>query len=156
MPRIKHGCSDTRLYRIWYCIKERCKDGNKNYPTYNNTHLSDEWDAVEKFISWSLGNGYTDDLSIDRINPDGDYSPENCRWASRSVQSANTRLRKTNTSGYIGVSRKNGGWVAIISFQKKVLLKKMFKTAVDAAEYREAFITRNNLPHTLNGVGGYV
>jgi len=94
----KHGDTRvndrSRLYRIWTNIKSRCY--NKNVDAYKNyggrgIKLCDEWKNYIVFRKWSIENGYNDDLTIDRINNDGDYCPFNCRWVSRKIQSNNTR-----------------------------------------------------------------
>lgn len=87
-----HGESRTRLHRIWRGMKTRC--GNPRcaaFPRYGGRgiRVCAEWHQFEPFRDWSLGNGYADDLTIDRINNDGNYEPGNCRWTSHAGQSRN-------------------------------------------------------------------
>ncbi|MEK5139095.1 hypothetical protein MKZ18_06485 [Priestia sp. FSL W8-0001] len=91
----KHGLTDTRLYEIWLNMRNRCKNHkNSSFKNYGGRgiEISEEWDVFENFYKWSMENGYNDELSIDRINNDGNYEPSNCRWETREVQANNTRI----------------------------------------------------------------
>ena len=81
-----HGGSGTRLYRIWCGMRERCtRTGSTNYKWYGakGIKVCPEWSAYERFREWAITHGYSDNLTIDRINPSLGYSPENCRWITR-------------------------------------------------------------------------
>ena len=86
---------NVRLKGIYNGIKQRCYNSNNpNYPNYGGrgVRVSDEWlDSYTAFENWALSNGYNDNLTIDRINVNGDYEPGNCRWADLKVQSNNKR-----------------------------------------------------------------
>lgn len=88
----------TRLYRIWSGMKARCYNKNLHeYPIYGGRGITmcDEWrNSYESFRSWALDNGYSDCLSIDRIDNDGGYRPDNCRWATSKEQSNNLRTNR--------------------------------------------------------------
>lgn len=90
-----HGDSNTRIYNIWCDMKRRCHSpANYSYEHYGARGISvcEEWGAsYEVFKEWSENNGYADNLSIDRIDNDGNYTPDNCRWAGRKVQGRNKR-----------------------------------------------------------------
>lgn len=106
-PSYKHGGEGTRLYRIWKGMKQRCYNNKThNYQNYGGRGIDicDEWkDNFPAFRDWSLKNGYADDLSIDRIDNDRGYSPDNCRWADRVTQRANQR---PHSPGHYSISVK--------------------------------------------------
>ena len=105
-----HGLRSTRLYTIWANIKDRTLNiKTREFPNYGGRGITicEEWkNDFKSFYDWATSKGYEENkgLSIDRIDNDGGYSPENCRWTTRTVQSRNTRIRKDNKSGYKGVS----------------------------------------------------
>lgn len=96
----KHGQSNSKLYRIWNHIKNRCN--NPHDPDYRNyggrgISLCDEWSRFDEFYKWAINNGYCENLSIDRINNNNGYSPNNCRWTTRKIQGRNKRTNKLVT-----------------------------------------------------------
>lgn len=89
-----HGMSNSRLYNIWSKMKDRCDNPNiKLYKYYGErgVFICDEWLNFENFRDWALSNSYEDGLSIDRINNNDGYYPENCRWVDAITQSNNRR-----------------------------------------------------------------
>ena len=92
---LKHGLSHTRIYRIWKSMISRCFfSSSKDYKNYGGRGITvcDEWkNNVTAFYEWAMENGYTDELTIDRIDPNKDYCPENCRWIPLEYQNRNKR-----------------------------------------------------------------
>lgn len=91
----KHHCSRTRLYRIWKAMKTRCY--NNKFPGFRyyglrGIKVCSEWLMdFGSFMAWAMANGYQENLTIDRINTNGDYCPDNCRWATMEEQNKNKR-----------------------------------------------------------------
>lgn len=143
-----HGDSKTKLYDVFIHIISRCFDSkNTSYKNYGGRGITvcDEWkNNYILFKQWALENGYEEGLTVDRINNNGDYSPENCRLVSPKIQNINKRIRKDNTSGQVGVVRHNGKWEARIGIDNKNKYIGRFEELKDAIlAYEKAKKLRN-------------
>ena len=146
----KHGLEATRLYNIWRDIKMRTLNPEcKSYKDYGGRGITlfDEWLDIHNFYNWAVSNGYSDELSIDRIDNEGNYCPENCRWVSSSIQNRNKRIPKSNTSGFKGVylNKKTNKYVSRINVNKNNIYLGSFPTAVEAGIAYNNYIIENNL-----------
>ena len=146
-----HGLGDTRLYIIWANIKARILIPKKeNYINYGGRGITicDDWkNDFMSFYNWAISNGYSEGLSIDRIDNSGNYCPENCRWTTSTIQNRNKRISKNNTSGYKGVScfKRDGNYRAHIGIKYKNIHLGYFQTAVEGAIAYNNYIIENNL-----------
>mgnify|MGYP001576239828 FL=1 len=89
-----HGGHRTRLYRIWMKLRSRCRNPNETkWPIYGGRgiRVDPTWEDFSVFALWATTNGYRSDLQIDRIDVDGDYTPDNCRFVTPQVNSNNRR-----------------------------------------------------------------
>ena len=151
-----HGLSHNQFYQTWYDMKYRCYNTmSKDYKHYGARGITvcEEWLDVTNFVAWCEETypnikGY----SLDRIDNDKGYSPENCRWADKSTQVINQRIRRTNTSGYVGIiwSEAKLKWVSSITTEKKRIWLGDYKTIEEAILARDNYITQNNLQYKLS------
>ena len=99
----KHRLSNTRLYNIWSGMKKRCLNKkNHAFKNYGGRGISvcEEWrNSFEAFFEWAVSHGYTDELTIDRIDNNGNYEPSNCRWVTMKDQQSNKRKIMVEENG---------------------------------------------------------
>ena len=130
---LTHNASNTRLYHIWICMKDRCYNPkNKKYKDYGGRGIiiCDEWiNDFEAFANWAYDNGYIENVSrgectIDRIDVNGNYCQQNCRWVNQKVQTNNKRNNHYIT--YNGETHTVTEWNNILGYKKGVLSRRIF------------------------------
>lgn len=124
--RLKHGGCGTRLYTIWLGMKTRTTNPKAiNYNLYGgkNIKVCDEWKQFESFREWSLSNGYSDKLSIDRIDGDSDYCPENCRWVTMKEQQNNRCSNHLIT--FNGETKTMTQWAESMNISPKTMFRRI-------------------------------
>lgn len=133
----KHGIKHKRLYNIWGGMKKRCyNEENEKYPIYGGRGIAvcEEWkDDFQAFYDWAMANGYSDSLTIDRIDNDGDYSPSNCRWATNKEQQNNKRNNHCIT--YNGKTQTVAKWAEELGMKSSTLYQRLtqYKWSVEKA-----------------------
>lgn len=155
-PFYKHNgeYEHPRLYIIWGNMRKRCSDrcdkGKRKYYFDRGIKVCKDWDdSFIVFRDWALKNGYSDNLSLDRIDNNGNYEPSNCRWATHSEQTNNTR--RNVFIEYMGLRKTIAQWMKITGGRTiesrlyyKSPLEKVFKGYEDKIN---AYIAAN--PHEL-------
>lgn len=119
----KHGMTGTRLYQTWKNMVGRCYyKSHTSYKYYGGRRIQvcEEWkNDFVSFYNWAINNGYTDNLTLDRINTDGDYEPNNCRWVSMRENDRNRRTNKLLT--YNGETHCYTEWEELLNLGRGVI-----------------------------------
>lgn len=151
----------NKLYTSYMDMRYRCyKKNNCNYKHYGarGIQVCNEWldpdNGFENYAKWSLSNGFSDNTSIDRINNDGNYEPQNCRWVSKRIQNINKRPTYKNTSGYVGIRRHSSGkgWYGSVKINNKDYYTGYSENILDAVKSRNKYIIEHGLSNHLNEV----
>lgn len=139
-----HGESNTVLYGVWHGIKQRCSNPkHKHYENYGGRGIKIEYEPWEtdyaEFSSWAKDNGYKKGLTLERLDNNKGYSPDNCIWATRKIQNRNQRVRKDNNTGIRGVSWDKDIKMFSVSLNcnNKLMYLDHFNTIEEAAEARK-------------------
>ena len=135
VERTKHGESPkqgkrnaSKLYSIWVNMRNRCfNSDNKSFIYYGGRGISvcDEWNEFLNFEKWAIQNGFEENLTLDRIDVNGNYEPENCRWISRKEQMRNTRSNHLLT--YNGDTKTMAEWAEITGIPYSTLRQRINK-----------------------------
>ena len=149
-----HGLTQHPLYGTWRMMKARCYNSNtEKYIDYGGRGIQvcERWLDIKKFIE-DMYPSFQEGLTLDRIDVNGDYELDNCRWTTKDIQARNTRdICINNTSGYRGVSfyKKSNKWLSYISLNNKRIHLGCFHTALEAAKAYERYVRVNNLEHNF-------
>lgn len=124
----KHGGANTRLYDIWKHMRSRChRPSDPKYYRYGERGITicSEWDDFSNFRDWALQNGYSDKLSIDRIDNDGNYEPSNCKWSTNKEQANNRGYRcDTPLITWGGETHSLVEWSKLLNIKYKTLAER--------------------------------
>ena len=133
----RHKLSHTKLWDTYYSMKSRCYDpADKRYKDYGGRGIKvcEEWkNSFDEFANWAVSHGFDKNLQIDRINNNGDYSPENCRWVT---QKENCRNRRSNV-----LIEYNGKMITLVEFYE--IMNIPYKVAY--SKYRKMCVKRSDL-----------
>ena len=133
----RHKLSHTKLWDTYYSMKSRCYDpADKRYKDYGGRGIKvcEEWkNSFDEFANWAVSHGFDKNLQIDRINNNGDYSPENCRWVT---QKENCRNRRSNV-----LIEYNGKMITLVEFSE--IMNIPYKVAY--SKYRKMCVKRSDL-----------
>lgn len=140
---IKHGRSSHPLHHTWRGMHQRCTNNhNRHWDRYGGRGISvcDEWDNFENFYNWSIKNGYKHGLTLDRKDNNGDYCPENCRWADQFTQ-ANNRST-TRRIEYAGETYSIMEWSKIFGIKYTTLYMRI--RAGNMSDFEQYALNKEN------------
>lgn len=166
MELARESLNRNRLRIIWSAMKQRCfNPKSQDYKKYGEKGIGicNEWLDFDNFYNWSLNNGYKyipdkngrNLLTIDRINPNEDYKPSNCRWVDCLTQNTHLSKNKHNKSGYTGLFlQPSGKWLVTLSVNDKSVNIGTFSTQKEGLEARNKYITEHGLKHQIQEYKG--
>lgn len=124
-----HGMTDTSIYYVWCAMKQRCN--NKNNPKYKlyggrGIKVCQEWEQdFTSFLNWALNNGYMVGLTLDRIDGNSNYCPENCRWTTITGQNHNLSSNRNIT--FNGITMCLNAWAKKLNINPNTLYARIVK-----------------------------
>ena len=135
IPRRRYGLSHTRIYGIWWGMLSRCLDvKNTVYKYYGGRGITvcNEWILDFKiFYDWAINNGYKEDLEIDRIDTNGHYEPQNCRWVTHSENLKNRRKfkrpKQQKKITYNGITKSMEEWAKELDITPQAIYKRLLR-----------------------------
>lgn len=134
----KHGYCGTRIYRCWQGMKRRCAEKSKDHVLYfdRGIRVCEEWKDFECFYEWAMSHGYSDNLTLDRVNNDGNYEPSNCRWATAKEQANNksTSLRIE----HLGMTKTLAEWADYYGIKNSTIKSRFYRGDRGEKLFREA------------------
>ena len=151
-----HGLSSNIFYHTWSNMCRRCNNPtNDNYKNYGGRGITvcEEWLDIRNFIEWAeQTHPNNKEVTLDRIDVNGNYEPNNCRWVDATTQSINQRIGSNNKSGYVGVSwrKDRNKWTVRIRTKVRYEYLGNFDDLMEAVIFRDQYIIENKLPHKLN------
>lgn len=125
-------------YPSWHSMMDRCENPNvQNYGLYGGRgiRVCDEWHDIQEFEKWAEQTGYEPGLTLDRIDVNGDYCPNNCRWATRKEQ-ANNR-RNTLYITFLGETHTLSEWAEILGVNRSTLNNRYHRARKRGKEWSE-------------------
>ena len=126
---ITHGKTNTKLFLVWQEMRKRCYNkNNKDYKDYGGRGITvcAEWlGDFQAFYDWSMANGYRENLTIERINTNGNYEPTNCKWATLKEQCNNRR--SNNYITYNGKTQTLQQWADEYGIARSTLSSRIYK-----------------------------
>jgi len=134
-----NGLSRSKMYKTWEAMIRRCHDPkNRAYKNYGarGVKVTERWHNFNVFYA-EVGNKPSPNHSLDRIDNDGSYAPDNVRWATAAEQAQNRRMNPRNTSGYTGVSLESGKYWRVTFERDGRRIRKSFTSKPDAIAYRK-------------------
>lgn len=161
---LKKDNRDHPVYRTWATTKNKVnridQEMTKSVYFDRGITMCIEWEeSFDTFYEWAMSAGWKEGLSIDRIDNEKGYTPDNCRWAHTSTQAANQRRENKGVTGYIGVQvnlgrdkQPNGNYTASIKWKNVSYRLGNSKDKLYLAKMYDSFINKYNLPHTKNNV----
>ena len=125
----KHGLYKSRIYKIWETMKHRCYcTGQTSYRYYGGRGITvcDEWrNDFKEFYDWAMSNGYSDELTLDRVESSGNYEPTNCRWVTMKEQTRNKSSNRLLT--YNGKTQCIVDWANELKIDRRTITKRIDK-----------------------------